>query len=62
MVPTQGVFFAEVLSMGWVPLVLHGINEAVCMALSVLVLEVVACHLFSFLPYFCCLLLSQLLS
>jgi hypothetical protein len=52
MVPTQGVFVAELLSMCWAPLVLHSINEAVCMALSVLVLEVVACHLLSFLLFF----------
>jgi uncharacterized membrane protein len=62
MVPIQGVFVAELVSMGWAPLVLHGINEAVCVALSVVVLEVVACHHFSYLPSFCCLLLSQLLS
>jgi hypothetical protein len=57
MVPTQGVFVAEILAMGWAALVLHSINKAVYMALSVLVLEVVSCcHFFSFL---CCLLLRS---
>lgn len=51
MVPTQGVFVAEILAMGWAALVLHSVNEAVCMALSVLVLEVVFCHLLSFLLF-----------
>jgi hypothetical protein len=45
MVLTQDVFVAEILAMGWAALVLHSVNEAVCMALSVLVLGVVSCHL-----------------
>jgi hypothetical protein len=51
MVPTQGVFVAEILDLGWAALVLRSVNEAVCMALSVLVLVVVSCDLFSFLLF-----------
>jgi hypothetical protein len=33
MVPTQGVFVAEILAMELAALVLRSVNEAVCMAL-----------------------------
>ena len=56
MVSTQGVFVAEILAMVWAALVLHSVNETVCIALPVLVLEVVlsplviSSLLFSLLP------------